>query len=135
MRTILSCCIASENHFSSLRFRELSLVAPLPGIIFCCTASDNLFYQTILLPNGLYGSVWGTSQNYNGVGITNLSRLEDYLFAVLEEDEHGNLPCDLADAIFGESGVTMSTKVRECTDENEKRLYLRLASLCQPVEL
>ena len=58
-----------------------------------------------------------------------MSGLEDYLFAVLEEDANGNLPCALADGIFGDSGVIMTTKVREGADENEKRLYRRLASL------
>ena len=94
-----------------------------------------LKYQHILLPNGLYGSVWGTSHTYNDVGVANLSGLEDYLFAVLEVDEHGNLPCALADGIFGESAVVMTTKVRVGAETDERRLYKRLASVRQPIEL
>ena len=94
-----------------------------------------LKYQHILLPNGLYGSVWGTSHTYNDVGVANLSGLEDYMFAVLNEDENGNLPCALADGIFGESAVVMTTKVRVGADDDERRLYRRLASVRQPVEL
>ena len=51
------------------------------------------------------------------------------------EDEHGNLPCVLGDGIFSESAVVMTTKTREGADEDEKRLYQRLASIRQPVEL
>ena len=94
-----------------------------------------LKYQHVLLPNGLFGSVWGTSQTYNDVGVANMSGLEDYLFAVLEEDENGNLPCALADGIFNESAVVMTTKLREGADEDERRLYRRLASVRQPIEL
>ena len=94
-----------------------------------------LKYQHILLPNGLYGSVWGTSHTYNDVGVANLSGLEDYMFAVLNKDENGNLPCALADGIFGESAVVMTTKVRVGADDDERLLYSRLASVRQPVEL
>ena len=94
-----------------------------------------LKYQHVLLPNGLFGSVWGTSQTYNDVGVANMSGLEDYLFAVLEEDENGNLPCALADEIFNESAVVMTTTLREGADEDERRLYRRLASVRQPIEL
>ena len=41
-----------------------------------------LKYQHVMLPNGLYGSVWGTSHTYNDVGVANMSGLEDYLFSV-----------------------------------------------------
>ena len=94
-----------------------------------------LKYQHILLPNGLFGSVWGTSQTYNDVGLANMSGLENYLFAVLDEDENGNLPCVLADGIFCESAVVMTTKLREGANEDERRLYCRLASIRQPIEL
>ena len=66
-----------------------------------------LKYQHILLPNGLFGSVWGTSQSYNDVGIANMSGLEDYLFTVLEEDKHSNLPFVVADRSCCESAVVM----------------------------
>ena len=56
-----------------------------------------LKYQHILLPNGLFGSVWGTATNYNDTGVANMSGLEDYMFATLEPDSNGNLPCGLAD--------------------------------------
>ena len=77
---ILSCRTASENTFSSHRFRESFLVASLPGILSRCTASENnIFYQTVLLPNGLYWCVWGTSQNYNDAGISNSSIIVKYV--------------------------------------------------------
>ena len=34
-----------------------------------------LKYQHILLKNGLFGSAWGMSQNYNDVGVANMSGL------------------------------------------------------------
>ena len=64
-----------------------------------------------------------------------MSGLEEYLFAVLEFDEHGNLPCTLVDGIFQESAVIMTTKVRQGADEDEKRLFRRLAFIRQPIEL
>ena len=94
-----------------------------------------LKYQHVMLPNGLYGSVWGTSHTYNDVGVANMSGLEDYLFAVLDHDRNGNLPCGLADGIFSESTVMMTTKIRVGADLDERRLYKRLASIRQPIEL
>ena len=88
-----------------------------------------LKYQHVMLPNGLYGSVWGSSISHNDVGIANLSGIEEYLLATLLEDENGNLPCVLADGIFSESAVVMTTKTREGADDDEKRLYKRLASI------
>ena len=69
------------------------------------------------------------------MGVANLSELEDYLFAILDVDERSNLPCALADGIFGESAVVMTTKVMVGTDTDERRLYKRLASIRQPIEL
>ena len=92
-------------------------------------------YQHILLPNGLFRSVWDTALNYNDVGVANMSGLEDYMFVVLEEDSNGNLPCALADGFFTESAAVMITKLRLGADEDEQRLYHRLASVCQPIEL
>ena len=57
------------------------------------------------------------------------------MFAVFEEDTHGNLPCALADGIFTESAVAMTTKLRVDEDEDEKILYRQLASILQPIEL
>ena len=94
-----------------------------------------LKYQNISLPNGLFGSCWGTATNYNDSGVANLSGLEDYLFTVLEFDENGNLLSILADGIFQESAVIMTTKLRQGADEDQKRLNRRLASIRQPIEL
>ena len=99
---------------------------------FC---GHGLKYQHILLPNGLFGSMWGQSISHNDVGISNLSGMEDFMFAVLEEDEHGLLPCGLADGIFGESAMIMTMNVRDGASEDEKRLYYRLKSIRQPIEL
>ena len=46
-----------------------------------------------------------------------------------------NLPYALTDGIFNESVVVMTTKLREGADEDERRLYRRLASVRQPIEL
>ena len=64
----------------------------------------------------MFGSVWGASHSHNDTGIANLSGLEDYLLAVLNEDTNGNLPCALADGIFNESAVIMTTKLRDGAD-------------------
>ena len=64
-----------------------------------------------------------------------MSGLEDYMFAALEPDSNGNLPCALADGIFTESAVVMTTKVRVGAGQDEKRVYHRLTSIRQPIEL
>ena len=94
-----------------------------------------LKYQTVLLPNGLYGSVWGASQQHNDTGVFNMSGLEELLAEILEPDKNGNLPCLLADGIFSESALVMTTKVHNGATANYKRVYKRLASIRQPVEL
>ena len=99
---------------------------------FC---GHGLKYQTILFPNGLYGIVWGASMQHNDTGILNLSGLEDYMAEMLEPDENGNLPCCLADGIFSESALIMTTKVHNGATPNDKRVYKKLASIRQPVEL
>ena len=94
-----------------------------------------LKYQTILLPNGLYGSVWDASMQHNDTGLLNLSGLEDYMAEMLEPDENGNLPCCLADGIFSESALIMTTKIHNGATSNDKQVYKKLASIRQPVEL
>jgi len=69
------------------------------------------------------------------VSIYNISGLEEYLFAILEPDENSNLPCILADRIFTDSAVVMTAKLHEGVTLDERRLYKRLASIRQPIEL
>ena len=57
------------------------------------------------------------------------------MFALLDDDKNDNPPCALADGVFCESAVMMTTKLREGVDDNEKRLYCWLASIWQPIEL
>ena len=92
-------------------------------------------FQTVLLPNALYGSVWGASLSYNDTGILNMSGLVDYLYSILQPTPSGHLPCGLDDGIFVESAVIMSTKLNHEASRDEKRLRLRLNSIRQPVEL
>ena len=70
-------------------------------------------YQNLLLPNGLYGSVWGASTSYNDMGILNMSGLIDYLYNILTPTSSGGLPCGLGDGIFSQSAVLMSTKISQ----------------------
>ena len=94
-----------------------------------------LKYQTVLLPNGSYGIVWGVLHQHNDTLVFNMSGLEDYMAEILEPDEYGNLPCGLADRIFSKSTVVMTTKVHNYSTTNNKRVYKRLASIRQLVEL
>lgn len=65
----------------------------------------------------MYTSVFESSHTCNDVGVYNMRGLEDYLFAVLDENE--NLPCTLADGIFVQSDVMMTTKFYDrATDDN-----------------
>ena len=99
---------------------------------FC---GHGLKYQTILLPNGLYVSVWGAYHQNNDPGIYNMSGLEEYILSVLEPDDNGKIPCGLADGIFSGSVVIMTKKVHNGASSNDKRLYKNLSSIRQPVEL
>ena len=58
-----------------------------------------------------------------------MSGLDDYIHAVLDQDVNSNLPYTLADGIFNKCAVVMTTKIREGADEDEVRLYRRLASI------
>ena len=80
-----------------------------------------LKFQNVLLPNVLYGSVWGASLSYNDTGILNMSGLVDYLYSILQPTPSGHLPCGLGDGIFVESAVIMSTKLNHETSRDEKR--------------
>ena len=77
-------------------------------------------YQNILLPNGLYGSVWGAATCYNDMGILNMSGIIDYLYRVLIPTSVGSLPCGLGDGIFSQSAVLMSTKLSPHASMNTK---------------
>ena len=92
-------------------------------------------YQNVLLPNGLYGSVWGASTSYNDMGILNMSGLIEYLYQILTPTSSGGLPCGLGDGIFSQSQVLMSTKMDTNAGLNDRRVMNRLHSVRQPVEL
>ena len=93
-----------------------------------------LKYQHVLLPNGLYGSVWGASHSYNDIGIFNMSGLEAYLHSILSVSSNGRLPCMLGDGIFTQSEVLMNTKVDEDNISlTHKYLKKRLTSVHQPI--
>ena len=92
-------------------------------------------YQNVLLPNGLYGSVWGASLSYNDMGILNMSGLIEYLYLILKPTSSGALPCGLGDGIFAQSQVLMSTKMNADAGVNDRKIMNRLHSVRQPVEL
>ena len=78
-------------------------------------------YQNLLLPNGLYGSVWGAASSYNDMGILNMSGLIEYLYQILIPTSSGGLPCGLGDGIFAQSAVLMSTKIPQQASANDKK--------------
>ena len=92
-------------------------------------------YQNLLLPNGLYGSVWGASTSYNDMGILNMSGLIQYLYNILTPTSSGGIPCGLGDGIFSQSAVLMSTKLSNQAGVSDRRVMHRLHSIRQPVEL
>lgn len=95
-----------------------------------------LKFEVLLLPNGKYGSVWGTNHSYNNIFIFNVSGIGDYLHDILENCEDGYLHyCALVDGIFTESVVIMTTKVHLGANEDAVCLMRRLAFIRQPIEL
>ena len=92
-------------------------------------------FQTLLLPNGMHGSVWGVSQFYNDMGILNISGLINYAYCILSATPSSHLPCGLGYGILVASAALMLIHMDEYASRDEKRSRNRLASIRQPVEL
>ena len=93
-----------------------------------------LKFQHLLLPNGLYGSVWGSSLAHNDTGILNMSGLVDYLQDVLEWIPGTNLyPALYADGIFPRTPVVVGRDMDE--DDRQIRIDRRCNSLRQSIKL
>ena len=46
--------------------------------------AHGLKYQTLILPNGMLGSVWGSAISHNDIGVLNMSGLETHLQEILD---------------------------------------------------
>ena len=79
--------------------------------------AHELKYQTILLPNGMWDSVYGSSIRHNDKGILNMSGLIEYLMTILPPIEGTRLPELYGDRTFvpilffsDQPGIQMKTK-------------------------
>ena len=93
-----------------------------------------LKYQTLLLPNGLFGSVWGSSISHNDIGIMNMSGLEQYLQETLDFIPGTTMfPTVFGDAIFVPSPVITNRILN--SDLRQEIIDKRMNSIRQSVEL
>ena len=90
-------------------------------------------YQTVLLPNGMWGSVYGASMRHNDKGVLNMSGLVDYLISLLQPIEGAGLPGLYGDRIFDTYPVIFRA-VQNPTDP-EHKLDTRMNSLRTSIEL
>ena len=97
-----------------------------------------LKYQTVLVPNGMFGSVYGASLTECDIGVLNMSGLVDYLSGILPLIRDINiLPSLFGDAIFRESETVTSRNFTRSEDRNQPTniVLKRLNALRQCIEL
>jgi hypothetical protein len=93
-----------------------------------------LKFQHLLLPNGMYGSVWGSSIAHNDTGILNISGLVDYLQDILSWIPGTRIyPALYADGIFPRTPVIVGREVNG--DDNQMKIVRRCNTLRQSIEL
>ena len=96
--------------------------------------AHGLKYQTLLLPNGMLGSVWGSAISHNDVGVMNMSGLEDHLQEILDFiPGTTSYPTLFGDAIFVPSPV-VTNRIQNSTQE-QTIIDRRMNSIRQSVEL
>ena len=89
--------------------------------------AHGLKYQAILIPNGLWASIFGGSLNHNDSGILNMSGLREYLYDVLPYIPGTNvLPAVFGDGIYTRCGVITrsptnpANRRRSCIEEADE---------------
>ena len=95
--------------------------------------SQGLKYQTVLLHNGMWGSVYGSAMRHNDKGVLNMSGLVDYMMSILPPIQGVGLPGLYGDRIFDTYAVLYRAILNP--DENEEILNRRMNSLRESIEL
>ena len=91
----------------------------------------------MLIPNGLFESVWGTSMAHNDIGVLNMSGLVPFLEHILTAMPSGMFPVLSGDDIFNDCSVIMNiTKIVASGGEKAtKKLQLNSKGIRQGIEL
>jgi len=93
--------------------------------------------QTVLLPNGLFGSIYIASLRNNDNGILNMSQLGSYLQDMFRDNNMilpgGHLPAVYADGIFARLPCVVP-RHRNTHDVQWQRINTRMASLRESIE-
>ena len=74
------------------------------------TKSHDLKYMTVLLPNGLWDSVYVASSRHNDEGVLNISGLVEFLMEILQPKLGTGWPGLYGDSIFS---VHKKNKLRQ----------------------
>jgi len=98
--------------------------------------AHGLKYQTVLLPSGMWGSVWGASMAHNDNGILNQSGLVPYLEDILTTNEDGYYPTLIGDAIYPQDRTVLwTTKVPRGASDNFYSFKRACSTVRQPHEI
>lgn len=90
--------------------------------------------QTLLLPNGLFGSIYVASLRQNDNGVQNMSGLNDYLVSLFSPHYVADrLPASYADGIFARLPCIVP-RYRHTQDIELRRINIRMSSLRQSIE-
>ena len=97
--------------------------------------AHGLKFQTVLLPNGLFGSVFGASLRQNDIGVVNISGLDDYLMDLLQMiPGTQSLPALYGDDIFVQTAVILRS-IPNPDDDVKAKINWRMKSVRQSIEL
>ena len=106
---------------------------------FCSTylKAHGLKFQSVCLPNGMWGNAWGCLMRHNDLGVLNLSGLADDMIQKFAENgivlENGSLPALFCDSIYHNT-LVLARKIENPTDA-EELLNERCNSARQSIEL
>ena len=93
--------------------------------------------QTLLLPNGLFGSIFIGSLRKNDNGILAMSELDNYLQDLFTENNMilpgDHFPAVYADGIFARLPCVVA-RYRHMQNVQFQRINARMASLCESIE-
>jgi hypothetical protein len=98
--------------------------------------AHGLKYQTLLLPNGLWGSAFGASISHNDNGILNMSGLGQHLEEILPMNGDGYQPTVIGDSIYPRSRPTIwTTRVSPDANDAHRTFVRKLSRIRMPHEL
>ena len=93
-------------------------------------------FQSVVLPNGMFGSIFAASLRHNDMGMLNMSGLVDHLMDILDyvDPNTGTMPGLYGDSIFNPCMVIF-TRIEDPDTDEKEAFNARMNSLRQCIEL